>query len=1403
MEQLDIDILLSIFDFAYEQKQTGKDAKHCRDFFEALVRSPLLTKPHLSLLKEISSEVQRDKTIHTRKRLLENLQQVRRRINTSLEKVYGKNIIYIKNNRAKNWQLVINDNFIQELQYISINDTHSFFSDWCARNIPALSVKTTGQTEISLKDRGSEFSRSRKDNINQYNEITKTDFRKIEIDLKQLLKELAESDLSEKLHNTKGDYYPLAMEIGSVPAEKKNISALQDPEFSHRPEDHNRSWNDFDSNQLLNSQDVFILSSETGAGKTTLLRYLQLRIIERGHFLPIYLQASELEGLSFDNIDDFIPHLVRILKLKLPTVQRTKVFKKLFNNIKLLVDGLDQIEGSGTDYSNLLANLVKVFKKNLIIASRPFAVISQEEKEEVKFLRLKPFDKLAQENYFGNFYGRAKELCISCPELIAIPMLAYMVRTLVKKGKDKEVKNRAGLYKRFIDYIVTPDLEEGYKHDNIKSNTDIQISVRHALAEISFESFAKNKPHIQKIPSSLYGKYITPPYKTVENILKHGLANLIVSKTEGIDKCLYFSHQSFQEYLAAEWAHENEELKKHILDEMWNPKWKEVIKFLTGLGKEHFIKKIYSPECKDNCIHAHLFLAADCCVELTEVCETEKCILKNLKSLLPKEYLLADVVSALSKLNDGSAIDLLVQVATGKTRFKSKEIDKEFFNLTWEVLPKAKYKLSPRHCDVLVDWLDEKNSADSFTRHRFVTIAQALRGEHVNRLIDMKCCPTNMGYLPAGEVLYSSWYTGRQQIKHIFKYIYSNNADTRYRAIWTIESICRQHSIDKARSVQIVDSEGEHNNDSIADGDLTLKFTTNEIGTLMRCAETAEDEENFSNRVQTKVCFIMTYLATDNILSAGHIDWLIGMPTWADIVCSSILRNTVVRFFHTLSEPHVEKLLAFSLKTKTMIQRNYFEILVSIAEKLSNKNAKRLVRSLNSNNTYYNLQVLKIFEKLHRWLTDDQIDRIIDTIPVTEKSYSPSSTDILSAVLSILAYVKERLTSKQVDNIIENLGKIECNIEYHPIMVEIGTTFHGGESFNPLPKNLTDGQIEKLCNLLKQSPDCKRKLGVDLLIATEVYLPRKTINEIFSLLSARDTHLVRLALKALGHIKAQLSSGDICKFINCLSGQGFVERHYAVKFLIDVRDCLRKKHVVQLGLLLRDEDLDTAESALKVLAEIPDKLSNEFLTDLVGLLERIRLSDHVSRQSLATLGRFFRVEHIQQLIRFLYDKRRQVQLATLQLLKLMSNNVPIVIVEEVLSLLEDPDPDLRSYAGYFLKDHCLSLRQDNIDIVVSSYLRHPQDDILTEIICGVSSTFLTKHISQFVKLLDRRDTHIKTNVLKVLNCIPCELTDSDIDKIETILNSESASLRTRAYNTLKNLYHRGLIGEEHETIDII
>jgi transcriptional regulator with XRE-family HTH domain len=226
------------------------------------------------------------------------------------------------------------------------------------------------------------------------------DFDAIEQCLRDNLRAQAVSHLTEKLHGrAQSDYQLPELEIGHVGGSGGTSPQMMPAQEDQGPSDHNRVWTNFDWTHLLDPKGVYILSSDPGTGKTAFLRYLQLQIIEQGQSIPILVRASQIRNARFDNTDDFITCIASRLRTGIPKTELEAFLRKYPDKLVVLVDGLDQIAGAGRDFQDLLRALFTAFDGRLIVASRPFGVVSQELNDRVEFLRLEPFSSRMQQMY--------------------------------------------------------------------------------------------------------------------------------------------------------------------------------------------------------------------------------------------------------------------------------------------------------------------------------------------------------------------------------------------------------------------------------------------------------------------------------------------------------------------------------------------------------------------------------------------------------------------------------------------------------------------------------------------------------------------------------------------------------------------------------------------------------------------------------------------------------------------------------------------------------------------------------------------------------------------------------------------------------------------------------------------
>ncbi len=423
--------------------------------------------------------------------------------------------------------------------------------------------------------------------------------------IRQHLGSQAQATLDAKLHHA--SFIPLHLDAGQV--KKANERAEERDRADVQVQVHGRTWESFDLKGLMPPRGKFILSADVGTGKTTLLQWLASELVRRTRHVPVVLACEELERLSPKSLEELLAVLADRLPDDFLSLDRHDALAEArrAGRLVLLFDGLDQIGGERpSEVAKLAFSLAGPHP--VLISSRPSAInLAYESDPQLMFLRLRPFSGRDQRHYFGTRYAAVRAACAMAPDLTQVPMLAYMVRELDVAGTLPQEATRSELYGQFVKHVLT-------KHDpnvRLQDEPGLVGKVERVLGRFAFEALALTKPHIQRVPIDTY---IDDAIVALRDLIAFGLVNRILDSGE---EALHFTHQSFQEYLAAKHAATRPELVAQVLKERWHPKWAEVIRFLAGLQGELLLEQILADG--DNVIHSNLFLAARCAGDIKTI----------------------------------------------------------------------------------------------------------------------------------------------------------------------------------------------------------------------------------------------------------------------------------------------------------------------------------------------------------------------------------------------------------------------------------------------------------------------------------------------------------------------------------------------------------------------------------------------------------------------------------------------------------------------------------------------------------------------------------------------------------------------------------------------------------------
>lgn len=329
---------------------------------------------------------------------------------------------------------------------------------------------------------------------------------------------------------------------------------------------------------LLKKGTRAIVAAPPGGGKSTLLRYLANQTLHQGERLPIFLEFKTIKQKDFEAAEGVFSELIFKLAIANRVCEpgddcgelRNDFYEKLENgSISLFLDGLDEV--SGEIFFNVLRLAVKDFvqkpayrQANIIITSRPYALLDQYSRDEMQELELAPFNQ-NQIEQFVHYYYEDKHLAAKfldglrrrheLRELGSIPaLLGFLLVLFRERGAAPE--SRLEIYQEIVHQLAGRWDKEKAARRNFRTITARRIEFLTHLAFVRL--FSESEPEFsQKLiftgqqilrESERYSALIGQPNLADELAEEVKMTPLL--REIGTDT-FAFAHLTVQEYLAA------------------------------------------------------------------------------------------------------------------------------------------------------------------------------------------------------------------------------------------------------------------------------------------------------------------------------------------------------------------------------------------------------------------------------------------------------------------------------------------------------------------------------------------------------------------------------------------------------------------------------------------------------------------------------------------------------------------------------------------------------------------------------------------------------------------------------------------------------------------------------------
>jgi HEAT repeat protein len=1198
-------------------------------------------------------------------------------------------------------------------------------------------------------------------------------------------------------------FIPLALEQGRVPKAPERDAEQEGEEAAH-----GRQWQALDLKQLLPPRDRRILVADVGAGKTTWLLWLVGALVDKTHAIPLFLTCSELEQSQVRHWVDLQNKLISRYEAEFLAVDLKDFLDQAFQEKRLvfLLDGLDQIKV--LRYADLARTAFEIAGANsVLISARPSAVLALESDPNVIFLRLQSFSDDEERQYFGQYYDSAQRLLILAPELARVPMLAYMIRTLVKVRLTAGVETRTEIYQQFVQYILLK-----HEPNATISGEDWTLSrnLSKALSTLAYRALAETQ--IQRFEADLADRVLGEMLRnsilqqpvSIEQLSTFGFINRVLE--QGENRLLFFTHQSFQEFLAAQYLieDEHESERNKVLAERWNPKWKQVIQFLAGLKGEQILEALL--EAPDNIIHANLFIAASCVPELKAInLINVKRIEQGIVPLLEQVPFREDARKAVGALGHAHAP---IDPALAERLVSS--FDEVSVSGSKEVVPALaalSERFTPAQVNVIVARLSNK---DSDVREAAVAVLSRLRERLSSEQVDMIVARLSdeRRYVREAAV---------EALGRVGERLSSGQVDMIVARLSDKKWDVREAAVEALGRV------GERLSSGLVD--MIVALLSNKDSDVRRAAAVAlgrVGERLSSGQVDMIVALLSdkdsdvrraAAVALGRVgerLSSGQVDMIVALLSNVDSDVRWAAVEALGRVGERLIPGQVDMIVAL-LSNKDSIVRDAAAVALGrVGDRLSSGQVDALVARLSDEDSSVREAAVEALGRVGERLTPGQADALVALL-------TDEASSVRRAAAVALGRVGERLTPGQVDALVALLSNKDSIVRWAAAVVlgRVGERLSSGQAhalvallsnkdsdvrraaavaLGRVGERLSSGQVDMIVALLSDEDSRVREAAVEALGCVRERLTPGQVDMIVALLSNKDSDVRRAAAVALGRVRERLSSGQVDALVALLSDKNWYVCEAAAVALGRVRERLTPGQVDALVALLSNKDSTVREAAVEALGRVGDRLSSGQAHALVALLSN---KDSIVREAaveaLGRVGDRLSSGQVDALVARLSDEDSIVREAAVEALGCVGERLTPGQVDALIALLSNKDSSVRRAAAVALGRvrERLSSGQVNALVALLSNKDSSVRRAAAVALGRVRERLTPGQVDALVTLLNDESRYVREAVLKVLGGVGKRLDHEQMNTIVAQLLDKHTKRREEAYDLLKYLYHQG------------